>query len=109
MNKIKEHNLKMIDRDKFYNSSDAVDLLLSCQPVKFDQTIDVAINLGVDPRHADQMIRGAIALPEGTGKEVRICVITSGDKIKLAEEAGADFLPRLAHHRFFEQKVKLKI
>ena len=52
----------------------------------------MAFRLGVDPRHADQMIRGAIALPEGTGKKVRVCVITSGDKIKLAEDAGADFV-----------------
>lgn len=59
---------------------------------KFDETVDLAFRLGVDPRHADQMIRGAIALPAGTGKTVRVCVITSGEKIKAAEDAGADFV-----------------
>ena len=59
---------------------------------KFDETIDLVFRLGVDPRHADQMIRGAIALPGGTGKETRVCVITSGENIAKAEEAGADFV-----------------
>jgi large subunit ribosomal protein L1 len=60
--------------------------------VKFDESVDLAFRLGVDPRHADQMIRGAIAMPAGTGKTIRVCVITSGDKIKAAEDAGADFV-----------------
>ena len=65
-----------------------------CKEIKyanFDETVDLAFRLGVDPRHADQMIRGAMALPAGTGKSVRVCVITSGDNQKAAEEAGADF------------------
>ena len=91
MGKIKDNNLKLIDRDKLYSSDEAVKLLMSCEKVKFDQSIDVAINLGVDPRHADQLVRGTVALPAGTGKEVKILVITQGDSIDKAIEAGADY------------------
>ena len=91
MGKIKENNLKLIDRDKLYSSDEAVDLLMSCEKVKFDQSVDIAINLGVDPRHADQLVRGTVALPSGTGKEVKILVITQGDSIDKATEAGADY------------------
>ncbi len=78
--------------DKFYKIDEAIKLAKEVSFAKFDETVDLAFRLGVDPRHADQMIRGAIALPAGTGKSVRVCVITSGDKIKAAEEAGADFV-----------------
>lgn len=78
--------------DRFYSIDEAIKLAKEVSYAKFDETVDLAFNLGVDPRHADQMIRGAIALPAGTGKEVRVCVITSGDKITAAEEAGADFV-----------------
>ena len=91
MGKIKDNNLKLIDRDKLYSSDEAVKLLMSCEKVKFDQSVDVAINLGVDPRHADQLVRGTVALPAGTGKEVKILVITQGDSIDKAVEAGADY------------------
>ena len=91
MGKIKDNNLKLIDRDKLYSSDEAVKLLMSCEKVKFDQSVDVAINLGVDPRHADQLVRGTVALPAGTGKEVKILVITQGDSIDKAIEAGADY------------------
>jgi large subunit ribosomal protein L1 len=77
--------------DKHYQIDEAIKLCKEASFAKFDETIDLAFRLGVDPRHADQMIRGAIALPAGTGKDVIVCVITSGDKIKAAEEAGADF------------------
>ena len=77
---------------KNYAVDEAIKLAKEVAFAKFDETVDLAFRLGVDPRHADQMIRGAIALPAGTGKEVRVCVITSGDKIKAAEEAGADFV-----------------
>ncbi|WP_127716689.1 50S ribosomal protein L1 [Halobacteriovorax sp. HLS] len=80
-----------IEAGKQYSINEALELAKSTSFAKFDETIDLAFRLGVDPRHADQMIRGALALPAGTGKEVRVCVITSGDKIKAAEEAGADF------------------
>lgn len=80
-----------VDSTKLYSIEEAINLSKETSYVSFDATIDLAFNLGVDPRHADQMIRGALALPAGTGKNVRVCVITSGDKIKAAEEAGADF------------------
>ena len=83
---------KKIKSDKLYPVDEALGLVKESSFAKFDESVDLAFRLGVDPRHADQMIRGAIALPEGTGKKVRICVITSGDKIKLAEDAGADFV-----------------
>lgn len=80
-----------IDGEKLYSIEEALNLAKANSFTKFDETIDLAFRLGVDPRHADQMIRGALALPAGTGKTVRVCVITSGDKVKAAEEAGADF------------------
>lgn len=80
-----------VDSEKHYGVTEGIKLAKEVAFAKFDETVDLAFRLGVDPRHADQMIRGAIALPAGTGKEVRVCVITSGDKIKAAEEAGADF------------------
>jgi large subunit ribosomal protein L1 len=82
---------KKIDK-KAYNVKDAVNLFVESKREKFDETIEVSMNLGIDPRHADQMLRGALALPAGTGKTVRVVVITSGDKVKAAEDAGADFV-----------------
>jgi large subunit ribosomal protein L1 len=79
-----------IDRDKLYGIQEAVGLLKSLPVGKFDESVDVAINLGVDPKHADQMIRGAVVLPHGTGKSVRILVFAKGDKEHEAREAGAD-------------------
>lgn len=83
---------KKIDIEKTYVLEDAISLAKGVAFAKFDETVELAFRLGVDPRHADQMIRGAIALPAGTGKSVRVCVITSGDKLKAAEDAGADFV-----------------
>ena len=91
MGKIKDNNLKMVDRDKLYSSDDAVKLLAACESVKFDQSIDIAVNLGVDPRHADQAIRGTVVLPSGTGKENTILVIAQGELVDQALEAGADY------------------
>jgi large subunit ribosomal protein L1 len=68
-----------------------VELLQAVRHAKFDETAEIAINLGVNPRHADQMVRGTVVLPHGLGKEVRVCVIASGEKVKEAEEAGAEF------------------
>ncbi len=84
--------LEAIDRDRLYPIAEAVDLLKTFPVGKFDETIDIAINLGVDPKHADQMVRGAIVLPHGTGKSVRILVFAKGDKETEAREAGADFV-----------------
>jgi large subunit ribosomal protein L1 len=80
------------DTTKLYKTDEALTILKQVAYAKFDETVDLAIRLGVDPRHADQMVRGSVALPAGTGKTVRICVITSGEKIKEAEQAGADFV-----------------
>ena len=80
------------DSQKHYLVGEALQLATDLSYAKFDETVDLAFRLGVDPRHADQMIRGAIVMPAGTGKVVRIVVITSGEKIKEAEQAGADFV-----------------
>ena len=81
-----------IDRTKEYELNDAIKLLKNLKYVKFDETIDLAINLGVDPRHADQNIRVATNLPHGTGKEVKVLVLAQGAKEKEAKDAGADFV-----------------
>lgn len=79
-----------VDRTKSYSSTEAIKLLKEVKFAKFDETVDLAFRLGVDPRHADQMIRGALALPAGTGKTVKVAVITSAGKIDEAKAAGAD-------------------
>ena len=79
-----------IDREKLYTVEEAVGLLKDRSAVKFDETIEVSMNLGVDPRHADQMVRGVISLPNGTGKSVRVAVFARGAKADEAKEAGAD-------------------
>ena len=84
--------LEAVDRDRLYPIEEAVDLLKTLPVGKFDETVDIAINLGVDPKHADQMVRGAVVLPHGTGKSVRILVFAKGDKEAEAREAGADFV-----------------
>lgn len=84
--------VKKVDKTKVYSSDEAIKLAKEIKSAKFDETVDLAFRLGVDPRHADQMIRGAIALPAGTGKTVRVVVITSGTKITESEAAGADFV-----------------
>jgi len=80
-----------VDRTKEYAISDAVVLVKAAAFAKFNETVDVAVRLGVDPRHADQVVRGTVVLPHGTGKSVRVLVIAQGDKAKEAEAAGADF------------------
>ena len=81
-----------IDPDQVYALGEAVDLLKTGDGPKFDESVDIAINLGVDPRHADQMVRGAIVLPHGIGKATRVLVFAKGDKEKEATEAGADYV-----------------
>ena len=83
---------KAVDRFKLYDSSEALDLVLKTAVAKFDETVEVHVKLGVDGRHADQQVRGAIVLPNGTGKTVRILAICKGDALKAAEEAGADYV-----------------
>ena len=81
-----------IDRSRQYPIPEAVALVKDSSFAKFDETVDVAVNLGVDPRHADQVVRGTVVLPHGTGKSVRVLVITQGDRVREAEAAGADFV-----------------
>jgi large subunit ribosomal protein L1 len=81
---------KKVDKTKAYSSEEAIKLAKEIKSAKFDETVDLAFRLGVDPRHADQMIRGALALPAGTGKAVRVVAITSGTKVDEAIAAGAD-------------------
>ena len=82
--------LTEIDRDKFYGVDEAISVVKGNATAKFDETIEVALNLGVDPRHADQMVRGVVSLPKGTGKTVRVAVFAKGDKAEEAKKAGAD-------------------
>ena len=89
-NKRYKASAEQIDRDKLYGLTEALELIGGLPKAKFDETVDIAIHLGVDPKHADQMVRGAIVLPSGTGKETRIVVFAKGDKEKEAVEAGAD-------------------
>lgn len=81
-----------VDHGKAYGVREAVDLVKGVAFAKFDETVDVSVNLGVDPRHADQVVRGTCVLPHGTGKSVRVLVIAQGDKAKDAEASGADFV-----------------
>jgi large subunit ribosomal protein L1 len=81
-----------IDRTREYPVHEAVELVKGAAFAKFNETVDVAVRLGVDPRHADQVVRGTVVLPHGTGKPVRVLVIAQGDKVKDAEAAGADFV-----------------
>jgi large subunit ribosomal protein L1 len=81
-----------IDRSRSYPLAEAVDLLKSFPAVKFDESVDLAINLGVDPKHADQMVRGTISLPHGIGKTTRVLVFAKNEKEKEAREAGADYV-----------------
>ncbi len=82
--------LKQFDRDHFYGPSEAVGLVKTMASAKFDEGVDVSIRLGVDPRKADQMVRGTVALPAGTGKDVRVAVFATGEAADAAREAGAD-------------------
>src|SRR5258705_8847848 len=85
--------LEQIDREKRYPVADGCQLLSKTKiQRKWDESIDIAIRLGVNPKHADQMVRGAVVLPHGTGKTIRVCVIAKGDKAKDAQEAGADLV-----------------
>jgi large subunit ribosomal protein L1 len=81
-----------IDRNKAYHALEAVDLLKKSSFAKFDETVEIALNLGVNPRHADQMVRGAVVYPNGLGKEVKVLVFAKGEKEIEARDAGADFV-----------------
>jgi large subunit ribosomal protein L1 len=83
---------KLVERSKLYDPVEALELVQQIAKAKFDETIEVTVRLGVDPRHADQQVRGAVVLPHGTGRAVKVLVIAKGEKVKEAEEAGADFV-----------------
>jgi len=85
-------SVKLIDKLVSYDPEQAIALTKQTAKAKFDETIELSVRLGVDPRHADQQVRGAVVLPNGTGKVVRVLVFAKGDKAKEAEEAGADFV-----------------
>ena len=83
---------KLIDKNAFYEAAEGMDLVCKCATAKFDETVELHVKLGVDSRHADQQVRGAIVLPHGTGKTVRVLVFAKGDKAEAAKEAGADYV-----------------
>ena len=83
---------KLIESLKAYDPNEAIDMVLKTSKAKFDETVEISVRLGVDPRHADQQVRGAVVLPHGTGRKVRVLVFAKGEKAKEAEAAGADFV-----------------
>ena len=85
-------SLKTVEAGKVYESAEALDLVCKNAKAKFDETVEVHIRLGVDSRHADQQVRGAVVLPNGTGKKVRVCVFCKEDKYEAAQAAGAEFV-----------------
>ncbi len=85
-------NAKLIETGKLYDVEEAVEVAIKTGTAKFDETVEIHVRLGVDSRHADQQVRGAVVLPNGTGKKVRTLVIAKGDNAKAAEEAGSDFV-----------------
>ncbi|AWI07350.1 50S ribosomal protein L1 [Clostridium drakei] len=92
MGKNYKESAKLVDKNVLYTPSEAMELAVKTSKAKFDETIEVALRLGVDPRHADQQVRGAVVLPHGTGKKVRVLVFAKGEKAKEAEAAGAEFV-----------------
>ncbi len=90
----------MVEPLKAYNLKEAIELLKKCPPVKFDQSVDVALKIGVDPRRSDQHVRGTVSLPNGTGKSLKILVFAKGDKVTEALNAGADYA---GHDELFEK------
>ena len=102
---------KLIDRSNLYDADAAIDLVVKTAKAKFDETVELHVKLGVDSRHADQQVRGAIVLPHGTGKTTRVLVFAKGDKAEIAQNAGADFvgaeelIPKIQNENWFEYDV----
>lgn len=102
---------KLVDKTTLYDPKDAMDLVVKTAKAKFDETVEVHVKLGVDSRHADQQVRGAIVLPHGTGKTARVLVFAKGEKATEAEQAGADFvgaeelIPKIQNENWFEYDV----
>ena len=87
-----QESAKLIDKAALYDTAEAMELVVKTAPAKFDETVELHVKLGVDSRHADQQVRGAIVLPHGTGKTVRVLVFAKGDKADAARDAGADYV-----------------
>lgn len=106
-----QESSKLVDRQKLHDPAEALDLTQKTAKAKFDETVEVHIKLGVDSRHADQQVRGAVVLPHGTGKKVRVLVFAKGDKAKEAEQAGAEFVgaeelvAKIQNENWFEYDV----
>ena len=106
-----QDSAKMCDRAKLYDPGEGLELVVKMAKAKFDETVEAHIKLGVDSRHADQQVRGAVVLPHGTGKKVRVLVFAKGDKAKEAEVAGADFvgaeelIPKIQNENWFEYDI----
>ncbi|MBR6728610.1 MAG: 50S ribosomal protein L1 [Clostridia bacterium] len=106
-----KESIKLIDKANLYDPAEAMELVTKTAKAKFDETVEVHIKLGVDSRHADQQVRGAIVLPHGTGKVARVLVFAKGEKLAEAEAAGADFvgaeelIPRIQNENWFDYDV----
>ena len=106
-----QDSAKLIEKARLYDTAEAMDLITKTAKAKFDETVEAHIRLGVDSRHADQQVRGAVVLPHGTGKTARVLVFAKGDKATEAEQAGADFvgaeelIPRIQNENWFEYDV----
>ncbi len=106
-----KESAKLVDRTNLYDPAEAMELVTKTAKAKFDETVEVHVKLGVDSRHADQQVRGAIVLPHGTGKVARVLVFAKGDKLAEAEAAGADFfggeelIPRIQNDNWFDYDV----
>ncbi|WZL77433.1 50S ribosomal protein L1 [Eubacteriales bacterium mix99] len=87
-----QESMKLVDRSRLYDPEEALELVQQTSRANFDETVEISIKLGVDPKHADQQVRGAVVLPHGTGKVVKVLVFAKGEKAREAEEAGADFV-----------------
>ena len=104
-------SVKLIEKSKLYDTAEGLELVTKAAPAKFDETVECHIRLGVDSRHADQQVRGAVILPHGTGKNVRVLVFAKGDKLTEAETAGADFfggeelIPKIQNENWFDYDV----
>ena len=102
---------KLIDKTKTYSAKEALDIICKMPKLKFDETVELHVKLGVDSKQADQQVRGTVVLPNGTGKSQRVLVFAKGDKAKEAEEAGADFvgaeelIPKIQNDNWFEYDV----
>ena len=106
-----QESAKLVEKARLYDTAEAMDLITKTAKAKFDETVEAHIRLGVDSRHADQQVRGAVVLPHGTGKTARVLVFAKGDKATEAEQAGADFvgaeelIPRIQNENWFDYDV----